>query len=325
MGEEAESILDSTNISVEERAVYDSVLRKLDDFFKVRKNVIYERARFNRRCQQDGETAEQFIRELHQLAEDCDYGDRTKEMIRDRLVVGIKDSRLSERLQLDPDLTLDKAEKIIRQSEAVHEQQVELTAGGKLVEPVVTGKGQHTVKTKRGAAKNAAATSLHLKCTRCGKERHPVDKCPARGVTCHKCHKRGHYERQCRSKSISEITNDDIAYLNVLEEDQETSWKAPVKLGETEMYFKIDTGAEVTAISEQTYRKLQNSPPLKKPDKRLLGPSRNPLKVIGQIETELNYKNKTIKHHVYIVRGLNTNLLGLPAIKALDREMSLLQ
>ena len=31
------------------------------------------------------------------------------ELIRDRLVVGIRDLALSERLQLEPDLTLDKA------------------------------------------------------------------------------------------------------------------------------------------------------------------------------------------------------------------------
>ncbi len=42
-------------------------------------------------------------------------------MIRDRLVVGIKDAGLSERLQLDPTLTLEKAKTSIRQREAVQE------------------------------------------------------------------------------------------------------------------------------------------------------------------------------------------------------------
>ena len=44
-------------------------------------------------------------------------------MIRDRLVVRIQDTSLPERLQLDPDLTLEKAKKAICQWEAVHEQQ----------------------------------------------------------------------------------------------------------------------------------------------------------------------------------------------------------
>ena len=38
--------------------------------------------------------------ELYKLAQSCEYGELTTEMIRDRLVVGISDRALSERLQL---------------------------------------------------------------------------------------------------------------------------------------------------------------------------------------------------------------------------------
>ena len=44
-------------------------------------------------------------------------------MIRDRLVVGIRYENLSQQLQTDSELTLDKAKKKIRQKEAVHQQQ----------------------------------------------------------------------------------------------------------------------------------------------------------------------------------------------------------
>eukprot|EP00731_Ephydatia_muelleri_P015565 Em0008g1285a len=44
-------------------------------------------------------------------------------MIGDRIVVGIRDETMSKRLQLDPDLTLEKAKRIVRQQEAVQEQQ----------------------------------------------------------------------------------------------------------------------------------------------------------------------------------------------------------
>ena len=45
------------------------------------------------------------------------------ELIRDRLVVGIRNLALSECLQLEPDLTLDKAKQLIRQRESVKIQQ----------------------------------------------------------------------------------------------------------------------------------------------------------------------------------------------------------
>ena len=111
LGEEADDVLSSTNITDAERLVYDTVLQKFDDFFEVRRNVIFERARFNRRNQLDGESSEKYITELYSLIDGCNYGDLKEEMLRDRLVVGIKDQELSEKLQLDPDLTLEKAKK----------------------------------------------------------------------------------------------------------------------------------------------------------------------------------------------------------------------
>jgi len=45
------------------------------------------------------------------------------ELIHNHLVVGIRDSTLSEGLQLEPELTLDKAKQFIRQRESVRAQQ----------------------------------------------------------------------------------------------------------------------------------------------------------------------------------------------------------
>uniref|UniRef100_A0A1X7T6M4 Retrotransposon gag domain-containing protein n=1 Tax=Amphimedon queenslandica TaxID=400682 RepID=A0A1X7T6M4_AMPQE len=126
MGDESDAILDSMKVTEVERGDYTVVLRKFDDFFKVRRNVIFERARFNRRSQQEGESTEEFIMELYRLVENCDYGEFQDEMIRDRLVVGIRNQQLSERMQLDPDLNLEKAKKMARQLEAVRDQSREL-------------------------------------------------------------------------------------------------------------------------------------------------------------------------------------------------------
>jgi len=65
LGEDAEDVLSSTNISEENRKKYVEVITKLDDFFQVRKNVIYERARFNQRMQLADESVEQFITNLY--------------------------------------------------------------------------------------------------------------------------------------------------------------------------------------------------------------------------------------------------------------------
>ena len=56
---------------------------------------------------------------LFHLVDLCNYGNLRDEMLRDRLVVGIRDDGLSQRLQMDSELTLAKAMKLVRQSEAV--------------------------------------------------------------------------------------------------------------------------------------------------------------------------------------------------------------
>ena len=58
MGPDSQDILETTRITAEERADYDSVVAKFDEYFGHRKNVIFKRAQFNSRRQQPGETGE---------------------------------------------------------------------------------------------------------------------------------------------------------------------------------------------------------------------------------------------------------------------------
>ena len=124
LGEEAEDVLTSTNISEADRGRYVQVLGKTDEFFKVRKKVIFERARFNQRTLRQGVTAEEFITSLYSLAANCQYGNLRDGMIHDRLVVGILDTSLSECLQMDADLILEKVKQIVRQRKGVQKQQI---------------------------------------------------------------------------------------------------------------------------------------------------------------------------------------------------------
>ena len=119
-------------------------------------------------------------------------------MICDRLVVGIRDRTLSEKLQLDAGLTLESAKKNIRQQEAVRDQRKDLqpkvnlqALGGR--KPPRRG-GAHGQQPQSGKGKP--------QCTRCGKGPHSAgDLCPAKSAVCHKCNKKGHYSRFCFTKT----------------------------------------------------------------------------------------------------------------------------
>ena len=93
----------------------ETVMKKFDEFFQFGRNVIFERARFNRRNQLEGKSLEQYISELYCLVDNCNCGNLKYKMLRDWLVVGIRHQILSKKLQLDPDLNLKKTKKTIRQ------------------------------------------------------------------------------------------------------------------------------------------------------------------------------------------------------------------
>ena len=131
MGDTADDIYQSFCLTDEGEHSYEVVKKKFDDHFMKKKNVIYERDKFNMRRQEEGKPVDAFITALYNLASKCDYGTLNDELIRDRIVVGIKNQSLSEKMQLNKTLTLEKAARMARESEAVRKQQQQLRDGDK--------------------------------------------------------------------------------------------------------------------------------------------------------------------------------------------------
>ena len=95
LGEDAEGVLASTNIGDDDRKKYREVMSNFDEYFRVCRNIIYERPKFNMREQREGETADEYTTALYELIETCEYGMLKEEILCDRLVVGIQDKRMS--------------------------------------------------------------------------------------------------------------------------------------------------------------------------------------------------------------------------------------
>ena len=302
--------------------------RQICRFFKVRKNVIFERVRFNRHSQQDGETAEEFITSLYQLVDSCDYGVMQDQMLRDRIVVGIQDQALSQRMQMDPELTLEKAKTFTRQKEAIREQQLMLESTTKTTTSVdqVQRLHQKGKRTQSHSFKPPPARPPSSKlCMRCRRGPHPRHQCPAKDVQCHKCKHKGHFAVQCRSKSVAEVGDiplseqeyDDIAYLNTLGSQDANYWTCGIQVNGQYVNFKVDTGAKVTVISEDASRAL-GLDTLQPSTKKLHGLDHSPLEVVGQATVRLAYRDKQCTHVIFVLRKVKHNLLGLPAIQALN-------
>ena len=266
MGPEAEQVYKSFALMEDDEAEdYDYVLGLFDEHFVPKRNVIFERARFHSRTQEAGETVEQYIRHLYELAAHCDFNEKEEEL-RDRLVIGIKDKDLSLKLQMTSDLTLKKAADMARHSELVKLQNSE-TGAARHADEVKTKPNRSKWKNRVTGGTDGQNANERKKCGRCGRT-HKRDQCPAKDKECNKCHKIGHFAAKCRTKQVQEVTEEmDSLFLGSLNEtanqgeatadevitDTEPLWRTTLVICRTAVNFKIDSGADTTIINEATF------------------------------------------------------------------------
>lgn len=99
------------------------VLKKIAEYCQPRKNVPFERYKFNKRMQESGEPYEQYKTALRKLSEACEFDTITpNEILRDILIFGIHDTKVRERLLRENNLTLAKTDEICRAAESMTEQ-----------------------------------------------------------------------------------------------------------------------------------------------------------------------------------------------------------
>ena len=80
MGDVADDILTTLGVD-EEAANLNDIICAFNNHFDARKNVIIERAKFNRRVQNQGESVDSFIQDLYKLANEREFGALKEELI----------------------------------------------------------------------------------------------------------------------------------------------------------------------------------------------------------------------------------------------------
>ena len=99
------------------------VLAKFDEYCEPRTRVIYQRYHFNNRKQEAGKSIAAYVTELRMIAKNCAHdGIMPDEILRDCLVLGIRDDKVREQLLRVTDLTLQKALDICKMAEQTSQQ-----------------------------------------------------------------------------------------------------------------------------------------------------------------------------------------------------------
>lgn len=311
VGDSVDEILMTLRIQ-EDEITYNELISQLNSYFGFHKNTLFERVKFNRRKQVPGESVETFIQDLYQIAENCGYGKLKDELIRDRIIVGVLDDPLSDRLQMNEDLTLQDAVKMARQAEARKESK-----------KIVRGENENLdvnyVKKKKTWKSNRQ--QVEENCQWCGHERHPRSKCPAKDVTCDACKKFGHFQTVCWNKNrasaaneVTEVTESEeilpfLGEVNSL--DRNDSWKETVAVNGTTETFTLDTGASVSVLSNKA--KCIKNLQLRKSQRVLQGPGGTELKIQGTTKVNLRVGDRSITEEVYIVKNQQHSLLSRDA------------
>lgn len=346
MGADADRIFAQFGLNENDSKDYDKVVEKFDEYFIPQRNVIHIRATFHRRDQKEGESVEQYIRSLYELAEHADFANK-EESIRDRLVLGLRDKELSEKLQLESTLTLKTAVAKARQYEQVKTELEQQRGEEGNVDRVKNDHRRKTHASQNSGQKHGHSGTDSFRCGKCGKT-HTRRNCPAYGKKCDKCGKLNHFAKVCRTKTkkrtdevntesereseeekskLSEEANateetdgEQKEFFIGAVEKGEPPWRVDLELEGRKINFKIDTGADVNVMSKATWLKL-NKPKLNSTKNVKLVSPGGGMKTLGQFKTVIATSKNKKEAIVYVIENDIDSLLSRGTATALGLVM----
>ena len=318
----------------------DKVLELLDTYFIGETNEIYEAYVFNQRVQESSESFDSFLTALRTLAKTCNFNTMQDRMIRDRIVVGIRDNGTRKKLLAESKLTLNKCVDICRASETTAKQLKEMCQAEE-VSAISTGKEQKS-RAQRSAQSEAAAA---IKCKFCNRT-HPRKKelCPAWQQKCNECGKLNHFAAVCKSQRASkqqQVRNveeerreasdeDSDGYLFSVEtvsslQAKSTGKKiyACMRLKELTVKFQLDCGATVNILPADIYQRINDDPQMRKLQKShttLVMFNKSEMRPLGHVKLKtVNPKNEQcfLVEYTVVPEG-HTALLGAELIQQFD-------
>ena len=150
----------------------------------------FERYKFGKRRQEEGELFEQFLSELRVLIKTCQYSEKCAPgILRDRVVLGIGSDDTREDLLKVRKLGLDECIDICRASETATTHTSSLRPDK--VHKITGGKSRKETGAPR-------------ECNFCPyKHRMDKEECPAWGKKCKKCGKLNHHHKKCFKETSS--------------------------------------------------------------------------------------------------------------------------
>ena len=306
---------------------FQELVEKVKTHFNPKPSPIMKRFQFNTRCQQEGESVGVFVAALRSIAEHCDYGDSLKDMLRDRIVCGIRDKSVQCSLLKESKLTYDTALDTALAAESAKKDAQKLQDSTKVeghslgdvcrVEDKPSSQGNKSLQDGGKESKTV--------CYRCG-GKHDPSHCRFREAECHYCKKRGHIATVCRKKKSRQKQGDKTkAQANHVDggEDSDnysmfqvsTSSTRPlmvtVQVNGVDLEMELDTGASVSLVGEETFRRIQGNASILQPSKAgLYTYTGESIAVLGSADVQVEHHGQSLKLPLIVKKGEGPSLLG---------------
>lgn len=116
---------DLVNLTSNEETL-DNLLQQFEKKCMGKKNVVYERYCFLSYKRAADQLIDNYVVELKLKSRSCEYGDLTDSIIRDQVVLNVRNQSLQDRLISCSDLSLAQAVEMIQRAESAHEQVVQM-------------------------------------------------------------------------------------------------------------------------------------------------------------------------------------------------------
>lgn len=169
IGPDAVVILNTFGLTAAQLGNIAKIKERFGNHFTPQVNITYERYTFNKMSQADGEPFDEFLTKIKAQSSKCEFGILHDSLLKDKIIIGMKNDTVREKLLSEADLTLVRAIQVCRASELASKQLKEFQ---KYEEPSVNAFKKHT------GSKNKSAKNENFDCKRCGKKHGPKE-CPA--------------------------------------------------------------------------------------------------------------------------------------------------
>lgn len=304
------------------------IIEAFDRYCLGEANVTYERYVFHQRVQSVDESIDEFVADLRKLAKTCQFEQLEDSLIRDRLVVGIRDDSTRRRLLQQKKLSLTDAIDSCKASEATSRRlRIMGAAGPAEIDALRPSKSSSSSSSHRWRSssdqQHRAPSNYGRRCIYCDRQHGgPKESCPAYGQTCRKCNKHNHFATVCRStvsqRQVCEIESEELLTLG---NGDNIRAYCHLNVNERSVYFMLDCGATVNVLPYIDASAVNpHLSALRPADRRLTMYDGTELKTLGMLTAAVEHPvtGKRKRMDFYVAATHDRAVLGISACKDMD-------